>query len=181
MLRHDLGPDWVIRPVRVDDADELDALVEANRAHLAAWMPWAADQDLAGTREFLRVSVQERDDGSALQLAITEYGVIAGMVGFHGIARAHASAEIGYWLAADRQGRGTMTEAVRALVGHGFSALGLHRVEIRAAPANVRSRAIPERLRFVHEGTLREAERIGERWLDLAVYGLLARDWPPRP
>jgi ribosomal-protein-serine acetyltransferase len=43
----------------------------------------------------------------------------------------------------------------------------------------VRSRAIPERLGFVHEGTLREAERIGERWLDLAVYGMLASDWPP--
>jgi ribosomal-protein-serine acetyltransferase len=179
MLRHDLGPHWLIRPVRDDDAEELDALVGANRAHLAAWMPWAADQDLAGTREFLRTSAQERDDGSALQLAITERGVIAGLVGFHGIRRADAHAEIGYWLAADRQGRGTMTAAVRALAGHGFSALGLHRIEIRSAPANVRSRAIPERLGFVHEGTLREAERIGERWLDLAVYGMLASDWPP--
>jgi ribosomal-protein-serine acetyltransferase len=180
MLQHDLGPDWVIRPVRDEDAEELDALVDANRPHLTPWMPWAADQDLAGTREFLRTSAQELLDGTSVQLAITERDAIAGMVGFHGISRLHGSAEIGYWLAADRQGQGTMTAAVRALVGHGFSVLDLHRVEIHVAPENVRSRAIPERLGFVLEGTLREAQRVGERWLDSAIYGMLARDWPPR-
>jgi ribosomal-protein-serine acetyltransferase len=179
MLQHDLGPDWVIRPVRDEDAEELDALVDANRAQLTPWMPWAAGQDLAVTRDFIRTSAEELEDGTALQLAIVERGAIVGMVGFHGISQLHASAEIGYWLAADRQGRGTMTAAVRALVGHGFSVLHLHRVEIQVAPENLPSRAIPERLAFVHEGTLREAQHIGERWLDSAVYGMLAADWPP--
>ena len=53
----------------------------------------------------------------------------------------------------------------------------LNRVEIRAAPENRRSRAIPERLGFTEEGTLRQAERVGERYLDSAVYAMLAEDW----
>jgi hypothetical protein len=43
------------------------------------------------------------------------------------------------------------------------------RVEIRAAPANARSRAIPERPGFTQEGTLRQVERVGDRYLDNVV------------
>jgi ribosomal-protein-serine acetyltransferase len=180
MLRLDLGGGRRLRPVGLDDAEELDALVDANREHLSPWMPFAADQDLDGTREFLRESARAFEDGTGLQLAIAEGdGRICGMIGFAGIRRADRCGEIGYWLAADRQGAGVMTSAVRTVVSHGFGALGLHRIEILVAPENTRSRAIPERLGFVHEGTLRENERVGERFLDSAVYGMLAADWPP--
>jgi hypothetical protein len=68
----------------------------------------------------------------------------------------------------------------RLLVVHGGSATGYERrrcfclaatvrVEIRAAPANARSRAIPERLGFTQEGTLRQVERGGDRYLDNVV------------
>ena len=51
------------------------------------------------------------------------------------------------------------------------------RVEIRAAQENARSRAIPERLGFTQEGTLRQVERVGDRYLDNVVYAMLAEDW----
>ena len=60
---------------------------------------------------------------------------------------------------------------------HAFSVWDLNRVEIRAAPENLRSRAIPERLGFTEEGTLRQAERVGDRYLDNTVYAVLAEDW----
>ena len=49
-------------------------------------------------------------------------------------------------------------------------------MEIQAATGNHRSRAIPERLGFQQEGVLREYERVGERYLDIVVYSLLARE-----
>ena len=72
-----------------------------------------------------------------------------------------------------------MTAAVSALVRHGFRALKLNRIEIRAGVRNRRSRAIPERLGFRHEGTLRQAERLADRYVDHAVYGMLAGEWRP--
>ena len=69
-----------------------------------------------------------------------------------------------------------MTRAVRALVEHALLEWRLNRVEIRAAPENRRSRAIPERLGFLEEGVLREAEKVGDRYLDAVVYGMLASD-----
>jgi ribosomal-protein-serine acetyltransferase len=63
------------------------------------------------------------------------------------------------------------------LVDHALSTWRLHRVEIRAAPENRRSRAIPERLGFRQEGTLREAQLVDGRYLDSVIYAVLAADW----
>ena len=70
-----------------------------------------------------------------------------------------------------------MTRAVRAVVEHAVSVWKLNRIEIRAAVGNVRSRAIPQRLGFHEEGTLREAERVGDAYLDIVVYSMLGSEW----
>jgi ribosomal-protein-serine acetyltransferase len=48
---------------------------------------------------------------------------------------------------------------------------------IRAGVENARSRAIPERLGFTYEGVAREEGRGSGGFYDLAVYGLLDREW----
>ena len=67
---------------------------------------------------------------------------------------------------------------MRALTTHAFAVWRLNRVVIRAAVGNDRSAAIPLRLGFVHEGVLRQSERFGETFKDVAVYAMLAADWP---
>jgi ribosomal-protein-serine acetyltransferase len=99
------------------------------------------------------------------------------VIGYVGVSWQHRSTNIGYWLGEEYEGRGTMTAAVAALVDHALSIWDLNRVEIRAAAGNGASRAIPERLGFREEGTLRAAERIGERRIDHVLYSMLAEDW----
>jgi ribosomal-protein-serine acetyltransferase len=70
-----------------------------------------------------------------------------------------------------------MTGAVRALIQLGFKYLNLNRIEVRIAPENQASRAVCIRLQFRHEGILREAEWLGDRFVDLEVYSLLKSDW----
>jgi ribosomal-protein-serine acetyltransferase len=140
-----------LRPLERADARELHGLIEANRAELT------------------------RDDG--FQAAVVSEGKIAGAIGYVGFSRQHRSTNLGYWLDAKHQGRGTMTAAVRALVDRAFSVWNLNRVEIRVASENRRSRAIPTRLGFQEEGTLRKAEFVDGRFLDNVVYSMLAWDW----
>ena len=175
-MRIHLSDDLELRALTEADADELHALVEANREHLASWMPWAAEQQLEGTQNFLRTIAEKRQRGEALDCAVVLNGRIAGSAGLPRIDPVAGTAEIGYWIAEEHQGSGLVTRAVVALIDHAFGELGLHRVEIRAATDNVRSRAVPERLGFTQEGVLREAELVGGRRHDLAVYGLLARE-----
>jgi ribosomal-protein-serine acetyltransferase len=166
-----------LRPFEEADADELHGLIEADRARLAEWLPWAAEQDREGTVEFIRRSRQEIEEGIGYQAAIAPEGAIVGVIGCRPINWSHGSTNIGYWLAEAGVGKGTMTAAVRALTDHAFGSWGLHRVEIMAATQNRRSRAVPERLGFAEEGTLRGAEQVGDRHLDIVVYGMLAADW----
>jgi ribosomal-protein-serine acetyltransferase len=165
-----------LRSVAPGDARELNALIAADRERLARFMPWAAGQTIDSTREFIASALEQeaRDDG--FQAVLVADGAIAGTAGFHRIDRANAATSIGYWLAAAYEGRGLMTAAVAALVDHAFTQWRLHRVELRIAPDNARSRALAARLGFREEGVLREAERFGDEHRDLIMHSLLASE-----
>jgi len=108
---------------------------------------------------------------------IVDGDALAGVIGFSRVDWQNLSASLGYWLAEASQGRGLVTNATRALVGHAFSVCKLNRLEIRAGTENQRSQRVPERLGFVREGVLRDAERIKNRYIDHVLYSVLARDW----
>jgi ribosomal-protein-serine acetyltransferase len=177
-LSADLGGGAAVRPLEESDVTELFALVHANRKYLRAWLPWVdATKREEDVRAFVVDARQKAADGVSVQFAIVEASRIVGVIGFHEIDRPHAQVGVGYWVAEDRQGRGLVTRAVRALVGMAFDELGLNRVEIHVATENARSRAIPERLGFRHEGVLRQAERLYDRFVDLDAYSLIASEW----
>jgi ribosomal-protein-serine acetyltransferase len=172
-----LGSDARLRLLDEADAQELYAVIAGDRERLAQWLPWASGQTLDATRTFIQATHRQLADDDGMQTAIEVGGRIAGVVGVHGVSWLHGSTTIGYWLAGAFAGRGLMTAAVRAYARHAFGTWGLHRMELRAAVGNARSRAVAERAGFVREGVLRGAERVGDRHLDLVVYGALAPEW----
>jgi ribosomal-protein-serine acetyltransferase len=159
------------------DAPELHALIEANRERLAKWLSWAATQTFDDTLGFIRRAEAQIAANDGFHTAIVYEGHLAGVISYMGINWRNRGTTLGYWLDATHQGRGTMTSAVRLLVDHAVFVWELNRVEIRAAVENRLSRAIPERLGFRQEATLRQAELVGGRYLDTALYAMLAADW----
>jgi ribosomal-protein-serine acetyltransferase len=173
-----------LRALKADDAAELQTLVEANRGYLSRWLPWAPGQDLTDCEKFIANAEAQFGRNDGFQASIAPEGRIVGVVGFHSVDWTNRNTTMGYWLAEAAQGGGIMTAALRALVDHAFDEWNLHRIEIHCAPENHRSRAIPIRLGFREEATLREKELIGGRYLDSIVYGLLEGEWkkdPPPP
>jgi ribosomal-protein-serine acetyltransferase len=159
-------------------ADELFTVVEANRYHLRTWLTWA--DRTAGpddTRAFIRKALEQFARHDGFHAGIWLDGRIIGGIGLHAINWNNRKTEIGYWLAESAQGRGVMTRSCRAVVSHLISELRLNRVEIRCATENLRSRAVPRRLGFREEGVLRQAELLYDRYVDHAVYSMLAGEW----
>jgi len=174
------GPDLELRPVRPEDADTLYCAVERNRERLRRWLPWVTPEySLEDMRGFLEDKEAENSAGLGLTMGIWSRDTLCGAIGLHPFDMRHRSSSIGYWVDCRHEGRGIVTQACRAIVSEAFSEYGLHRIEIRCAIGNERSASIAKRLRFLHEGVLRDAEWLHDHWVDLNVYSMLEHDWLP--
>lgn len=175
--RFDLGDGAEARSYEIEDVATIFALVDAERDRLRRWLPWVdAVRTVDDEREWL-TSVVSAENPREEAFGIWDEGVFAGGIGLS-FDRLNDTGEIGYWVGSAFEGRGLVTRACRALISHGFEH-GLHRITIHAAPTNARSRAVPERLAFTQEATLRQAGKTGEGYVDLVVYGLLRDEWEP--
>jgi ribosomal-protein-serine acetyltransferase len=178
MFEHRINESLELRIYEQRHAQEVFDACDANREHIAPWLPWIdTTKTIDDTLAFIRRSLEQFARSEGCQCGIWENGVYVGGVGFLPISHAHDRGEIGYWLVKSAEGRGIMTAASRALTDHAFHDLKLNRLEIRAAAGNTRSRAVAERLSFRQDGVLRQALKIRETYHDLVVYGMLAGEW----
>jgi len=167
-----------LRTLREEDAADLFQVVDRNRTHLREWLPWLDTNTTAkDSLAFIQATLRQESANQGFTCAILLQERIAGVAGYHPIRWNNRSVDIGYWLARDAVGRGIMTKCCRRLISHAFDGYGLNRVQIPAAVSNVRSRAIPERLGFTLEGTIRDAEWLYDHFVDHALYSVLKRDW----
>ena len=175
-------PRLAIRCWEPGDAPLLRAAIEASLEHLRPWMPWARDEprSLVGQTALLRRFSREFNRGKDFVYGIFDPGEreVLGGTGLHPRV-GKGALEIGYWIHVDYANRGLATEAAAALTRVAFEISGVHRVEIHCAPANARSAAVPAKLGFVHETTLREGGRSGDGSpCDMMVWVLAAADYP---
>jgi RimJ/RimL family protein N-acetyltransferase len=92
----------------------------------------------------------------------------------------HARAELGYWIGAHTWGQGFATEAAYAIVSFGFAELDLNRVQARHFVRNQASGRVLQKVGMRLEGVHRQMYRRWDRFEDVAVYGVLAREWASR-
>lgn len=108
----------------------------------------------------------------------TETGKLAGVVNISEIVRGRfRSGYLGYYAFAPHDGRGYMTEGVRAIISKAFRKLGLHRLEANIQPENKKSRRLVQRLGFKLEGYSPRYLKIAGRWRDHERWAITAEDW----
>jgi ribosomal-protein-alanine N-acetyltransferase len=180
------GEGVVLRPPRAADYPEWATLREASRHYLQPWEPAWPDDDLtrAAYRRRLTVYAREMELGNAWPFFIFEAGRAAerlvGDVTLSNIRRGVAeTGTLGYWIGQPHAGKGHATAAVRALAGHAFDRLKLHRIEASCLPTNAASRRVLEKSGFRHEGEARAYLKINGQWADHLLFGLLSEDLGP--
>ncbi len=158
-------------------AEDLYAAVDMNRDYLRQWLPWVdVTKSPEDTQQFIRTSAMEFASRSSIVTGIWWDSSLVGTVGLHKIDWMNRRAEIGYWLVEQAQGNGIVSCSVTSMLRYAFHDLDLHRVEIRCAVGNDKSRAVPERLGFHFEGICREGQWLNGKYTDLRIYSKLASD-----
>jgi RimJ/RimL family protein N-acetyltransferase len=182
----DLPAEWageriVLRRWRDGDAAALFAAIVASGEHLARWFPWPAEHRVADdTLGFIR-----RQSGhwslrqhAALGIFRRAEGALVGSLGVTARDWSVPAFELGYWVGREAEGRGYVSEAVRVMARFLFEELRAERVVIRCDARNVRSKAVPERLGFAFEGTLRRDSRAPDGTIrDTLVYAMVPADY----
>jgi RimJ/RimL family protein N-acetyltransferase len=174
----------VVRCYNPSDAPLLAESVTESLEHLRPWMPWVYNEP-----EPLGEGVQrlKRFRGMFDLGQDFIYGIfnqedtkLIGGTGLH-TRLGESELEIGYWIHKEHINQGLVTESTAALIKVAFELIQVHRIEIHCDPGNFASAAIPRKLGFTHEGTLRAKTCFLDGWSDSMIWGLLEIEYPDSP
>lgn len=163
-----------LRPFRVGDLKALHALY-ADSENLR-WWGTDPSPSVDETRRMMRWHVAYHPFQYVLWAIEEKKGKrLIGMINYHRRDMRERRVEVGWIMAADRQGKGYMTEAARVLLGYLIDRLKIHKVEALIRRENKPSAALAKRLGFRLEGgPIRDRWWVGGKWHSVMLYGLVA-------
>jgi [ribosomal protein S5]-alanine N-acetyltransferase len=99
---------------------------------------------------------------------------IIGTINFRNFVRGAAQyCTVGYSVSEEEQGKGYMTEALKAATDYVFQELNMHRIMANYMPRNQRSGNLLKKLGFVVEGYARDYLMINGKWEDHILTSLI--------
>ena len=167
---------FVLRPFTTADAPAFAEAVRESTSTVGQWMGWAhgayAEDDALA---WFAICDAARSDGAGHEFGIflADDGTFVGGAGLNHFNTLHAFCNLGYWVRASQQGRGTASAAVDALARYAFEALAQSRVEIVAADGNLPSMAVARKAGAVHECPARNRLQLHGRPVDAHVFSLI--------
>ena len=165
-----------LRPMTLADAAELHRLVgDVEIARNTMTIPHPYPEGMA--EEWIGTHQSKFDKGEEIVFGIErrEDGAFVGVIGV--IPEPHDMAEFGYWIGQEYWNRGYATEAAAAVIDFTFRVLDVNRIEALHFIRNPASGRVMEKCGMKHEGTLRQARKKGDEYLDVKVYAILRSDW----
>ncbi len=152
----------ILRAYQNGDGAEVFEAVDKSRDHLEAFQSWQKKMLSVDDAE---AAVQRLQGDwhlrTRLGWAIREHKSLnfLGHIQLEHINWQTPSFGIGYWLKADAQGKGYVSQATKLLVKLAFESLNAKRVHIETDARNFRSAAVAHRSGFTREGLLRNERR----------------------
>ena len=149
----------VLRAPHPDQAETVAAAVRDSFEALHRWMDWAAQiPTVAWQRNHKTEARAQHERGELLSFFLfrREDDTLVGACGLPRIDWELRCFEIGYWCHTAYEGRGYVSEAVRALTQLAYQRFRARRVELRVSDANEKSWRVAERCGFVLERICRD-------------------------
>jgi ribosomal-protein-alanine N-acetyltransferase len=157
-------------------SDRADLLAHLSDPATVEHMDIEPLSDLSGADAIIDWATGLATSGEGVRWAIHDRaGAFVGTAGFNALFRERGSrGEVAYDVVRPRWRQGVMAEVLPAVLGHGFTSLGLHRIEAMVTPGNAPSAALLERHGFAREAVLRDYAFWKGRYWDQWLYARLA-------
>jgi ribosomal-protein-alanine N-acetyltransferase len=111
------------------------------------------------------------------QILDSQSKCIIGGCGFHNWYIDHRRAELGYSITNENfKRKGIMSEALKAVIDHGFHKMNLHRIEALVGSENIASLKLMKKYNFIKEGVLRQHFFIAGKFENSVVFSKLKSD-----
>lgn len=160
----------ILRPLAISDSNDLYDFYRRPKA--MQFMDTPPHTSSAETEKMVGEMLDS--PASTWTIRTSEDGPALGYVDFIGNEGVPG---MGYILHPDHWDNGYMSEAVRAVLEHGFDELGLDRVELWIVEQNTASIRLAERVGFRRRGRLRQKNHKDESGHDKIVFGITAEQW----
>lgn len=169
-----------LRPV--DEQDLTTFVAWFNDPEVRYWLHWSErpQETLESQRERYQ---QHRDHPGWVEWSIESAdGALIGHAGLVAIDEVHGRAEL-YISIGEKEhwGRGLGTDAIRQVLRHAFTEVGLRRVYLITDEDNERGIRCYEKCGFVREGLLRGNRLRYGKPLNMLAMGVLREDWEKEP
>jgi [ribosomal protein S5]-alanine N-acetyltransferase len=167
----------LLRRLDVNDADEVLAL--RGNPEIMKYIPRPLAKSKEDALEHINMIEDKIVSNTGINWGITIKGnpKIIGIIGHYKISPENHRAEIGYMSFPETNGKGYMSEAIKAVVEYGFEQMNLHSIEAIIDPGNAASERVLQKNGFVKEAHILENELWDGRFLDTVIYSLLKRNW----
>lgn len=137
--------------------------------------PRAKSKDEAAQWIALNLDRQSNNELILWSICIKDQPKLIGTIGYFNLQTEHCRAEIGYVMYPQYHRQGIMNEALREVLKYGLETMNLHSIEANVNPLNIASMKLLEKNGFVREGYFRENFYFNGKFLDSAVYSLVAQ------
>lgn len=127
---------------------------------------------LFDTKEQLRYfsDLEQNETGIWWAVCSADGTVFYGACGFNNLIKIHMKTEIGFWLLRDFWNKGIMSEAIPLICEYALKGLGLHRIEAFVETENFNCKKVLDKLKFIHEGTMKDCEFKNSKFISLDIY-----------
>ena len=170
----------ILRRMMVGDC--YDMYEYARRADVTQYLTWSPHPNVDYTKEYLAYLSHHYALGDFYDwaLILKDENKMIGTCGFIRFYFPNDCAEVGYVMNPEYRGQGIAPEAPAEVIRFGFSVIGLNRIEAKYIVGNEASRRVMEKVGMRFEGVHREGMKIKERYRDIGVCSVLARDFAAR-
>jgi len=167
----------LLRPFTVADAPAVQQLAgDRDVASTTLNIPHPYEDGMA--EEWINTHPKQFKRGEAVIFAIVlrKDNLLIGAISLS-INQQHENAELGYWVGKPYWNNGYCTEAAKAVLHYGFTALGLNRIYAHHLSHNPASGRVMEKLGMKHEGCLRQQAKKWNVFEDLEAYAILKSEY----